>query len=291
VLTLSLALAGRVNDLRVALVKSLDDLRELNVTLEDRIQERTAELVAANRHKSEFLANMSHELRTPLTAVIGFSEMLLRKVFGGLTEKQAEYLRDIRGSGHHLLALIDDILDLSKIEAGRIELVAAPFDLRGAIDQAVILVRERAGRRRIRLSAAVAAEIGEWSGDVRKVKQVLINLLTNAVKFTPEGGSVTVGASLQSGIVVISVRDTGIGIPAEERESIFDAFRQARSDGRPQEGTGLGLTLARRLVELHGGRLWVESEVGSGSTFTFTLPGRSPSEVIADRAPSRSESA
>jgi signal transduction histidine kinase len=246
-----------------------------NARLFREIADKSAQLEVANRHKSEFLANMSHELRTPLNAVIGFSEVLLEEMFGGLNDKQTEYLQDILSSGRHLLSLINDILDLSKIEAGRMELELAAFELPPALENALTLVRERASRHGIGLHLAVDPQLGAIVGDERKIKQVLLNLLSNAVKFTPEGGQVAVRASRADGSVEISVSDTGIGIAAEDREAIFEEFRQVGSDyARKREGTGLGLALARRFVELHGGRLWVKSEVGKGSTFTFSLPER-----------------
>jgi len=194
-------------------------------------------------------------------------------MFGELNTKQDEYLKDIYASGQHLLSLINDILDLSKIEAGRMELAPAPFHLPIALENAVTLVRERAARHGITLELDLDPRLGELVGDERKVKQVLLNLLSNAVKFTPEGGRMSLKAVLTNGLVEISVSDTGIGIAPEDQAAIFEEFRQVGSDEtRKQEGTGLGLTLAKKFVELHGGRLWVESELGRGSTFTFTLP-------------------
>ena len=237
------------------------------------IADKGRQLEAASQHKSEFLANMSHELRTPLNAVIGFSEVLLQRMFGELNAKQDEYLKDIYASGQHLLSLINDILDLSKIEAGRMELAPAPFHLPTALDNAVTLVKERASRHGITLQLDIDPRLGELVGDERKVKQVLLNLLSNAVKFTPEGGYIGLKASRKNGLVEIAVTDTGIGIALEDQAAIFEEFRQVGSDEtRKQEGTGLGLTLAKKFVELHGGRIWVESEPGRGSTFTFTLP-------------------
>jgi len=233
------------------------------------------QLEAASRHKSDFLANMSHELRTPLNAIIGFSEVLLERMFGELNPKQEEYLQDIMTSGRHLLSLINDILDLSKVEAGRMELDLGQFDLPAALDNCRTLVRERAGRHGIALDLAVDERLGQIVADERKVRQVLLNLLSNAVKFTPEGGRVAIGAVRADGGVEIAVSDTGIGIAPEDQETIFEEFRQAGSDYvRKREGTGLGLALAKRFVELHGGRIWVKSEVGRGSTFTFTIPER-----------------
>jgi signal transduction histidine kinase len=246
-----------------------------NVRLFTEIQEKTQQLEIANRHKSEFLANMSHELRTPLNAVIGFSEVLLERMFGEVNEKQEEYLQDILSSGKHLLSLINDILDLSKIEAGRMELEALPFDLPAALDNALTLIKERAARNSIGLAVHVDPRIGEVVADERKVKQVLLNLLSNAVKFTPEGGTITMTAVLNGGMVEISVADTGIGIAPEDQAAVFEEFRQVGTDyARKREGTGLGLALARRLVELHGGTLTLQSELGKGSTFTFTIPVR-----------------
>jgi len=243
-----------------------------NARLFHEIADKSRQLEAASRHKSEFLANMSHELRTPLNAVIGFSEVLLQRMFGELNDKQDEYLKDIYASGQHLLSLINDILDLSKIEAGRMELAPAPFHLPSALENAVTLVKERAARHGIALELHIDPALGEVTGDERKIKQILLNLLSNAVKFTPEGGRISLKAGRRDSAVEISVTDTGIGIAPEDQAAIFEEFRQVGSDERKREGTGLGLTLAKKFVELHGGRLWVESEPGRGSTFTFTLP-------------------
>jgi len=236
------------------------------------LQGKSRQLEAASRHKSEFLANMSHELRTPLTAIIGFSEVLTERMFGELNDKQAEYLQDISSSGQHLLSLINDVLDLSKIEAGRMELELADFDLPSAIENALILLRERASRRRITLEPSIDERVGSIRGDERKVKQVLLNLLSNALKFTPEGGRIDVSARLQDGAAEVAVTDTGVGIAPEDREAVFEEFRQVGTADKKAEGTGLGLALSRKFIELHGGRIWVESEMGKGSTFGFTLP-------------------
>ena len=215
---------------------------------------------------------MSHELRTPLNAIIGFSEVLKDGLFGELNAKQAEYIRDIHASGHHLLSLINDILDLSKVEAGRMELAVAKFDLPTTIDNAMAFVRERASRHGIALDVQIDARLNSFAGDERRVKQILLNLLSNAVKFTPEGGRISVAALATDAGVQISVSDTGIGISKENQQLLFQAFQQVHSeDGAKREGTGLGLALARRMAEMHGGRIWVDSEPGKGSTFTFTL--------------------
>jgi GAF domain-containing protein len=243
-----------------------------NARLFREIADKSAQLEAASRHKSEFLANMSHELRTPLNAIIGFSEVLVDRMFGELNEKQDEYLKDIYASGQHLLSLINDILDLAKIEAGRMELEAADFDLPSAIDNALILVRERASRRGITLGHSVDERLGPIRGDERKVKQVLLNLLSNALKFTPEGGRIDVGAEVRDGVAEVSVKDTGVGIAPEDQEAVFEEFRQVGTADKKVEGTGLGLALSRKFIELHGGKIWVTSALGAGSTFTFTLP-------------------
>jgi two-component system, NtrC family, sensor kinase len=244
-----------------------------NARLFREIEDKSREIEAANRHKSEFLANMSHELRTPLNAIIGFSEVLGERMFGELNEKQAEYTEDILTSGRHLLSLINEILDLSKVEAGRMELEVATFDLPLAIDNARTFVRERAIKHGINLDVTVDDRLGDFTGDERKIKQILLNLLSNAVKFTPEGGRIGINARQADGSVEISVSDTGIGIAPEDQAKIFEEFRQVGGDyAHKKEGTGLGLTLAKKFVELHGGRIWVESEVGKGSKFTFTLP-------------------
>ena len=234
------------------------------------------EIEAASRHKSEFLANMSHELRTPLNAIIGFSEVLLEKMFGELNPKQEEYLQDVLTSGRHLLSLINDILDLSKVEAGRMELEPSAFDLPAAIEGCLTLVRERTTQHGMALTLTVDERIGEVVADERKVRQIVLNLLSNAVKFTPDGGRVAVDVNQVDGGVEISVSDTGIGIAPEDQAAVFEEFRQVGSDkARKSEGTGLGLALARKFVELHGGRIWLTSEVGKGSTFAFTIPERS----------------
>jgi signal transduction histidine kinase len=244
-----------------------------NARLFREIEDKSAQIEAANRHKSEFLANMSHELRTPLNAIIGFSEVLQERLFGELNEKQAEYTSDILTSGQHLLSLINEILDLSKVEAGRMELELASFDLPLAIDNARTFVRERAVKHGITLDVDVDERLGEYVGDERKIKQILLNLLSNAVKFTPEGGRISISANKTDNGAEISVSDTGIGIPPAEQPTIFEEFRQVGGDyAHKKEGTGLGLTLAKKFVELHGGKIWLESEVGKGSTFTFSLP-------------------
>jgi len=269
---------GEFDERVVTLMRTLADQSKVaiaNAHLFREIEEKSRLLEVANQHKSEFLASMSHELRTPLNAIIGFSEVLLQRMFGELNPKQDEYLQDVLSSGRHLLSLINDILDLSKVEAGRMELELTRFDLPQALQDTLVLVRERAVRQGIELHLDADARLGELVADERKIKQVMLNLLSNAVKFTPEGGRVDVRAVPTDGAVEISVTDSGIGIAPENQELIFEEFRQVGGDyAHKREGTGLGLTLARKFVELHGGRLWVKSQVGQGSTFTFSVPER-----------------
>jgi two-component system, NtrC family, sensor kinase len=250
--------------------------RDLNVALAQ-LEEKGRELETVSRHKSEFLANMSHELRTPLNAIIGFSEVLQEQMFGELNEAQMEYVGDVLEAGQHLLSLINDILDLSKIEAGRMELDLGNVSVPQALNSGLTMHGERADRNGIKLTLAVGPEVGSIRADERRVRQVIFNLLSNAVKFTPPGGHVDVSAFVADGMVEVAVTDTGPGIVREDHERIFDEFQQARgSSYGSREGTGLGLTLSRQFIELHGGRLWVESEQGAGSTFRFTLPLEQP---------------
>jgi signal transduction histidine kinase len=267
---------GPVAAREAALLKTFADQAVIaleNVRMFHEIEDQRRQLEAANRHKSEFLANMSHELRTPLNAVIGFSEVLLERLFGDLNEKQDEYLQDIHSSGQHLLSLINDVLDLSKIEAGRMELDLTRFDLGLLLDHSLTLVRERAARQGVSLSLEVSDMLQEWVADARKVKQVVVNLLSNAVKFTPAGGQVSVSARRVGDVAEIAVTDSGVGIAPEDHAKVFEEFRQASGDYlRKAEGSGLGLALARRFVELHGGEITLVSAPGAGSTFRFTLP-------------------
>ena len=261
--------SGRVD------VRNRDELGALaaNVNrMNDELDRLYEALEAASRHKSEFLANMSHELRTPLNAVIGFSQVLREQLFGGVNPKQAEYLDDILTSANHLLALINDVLDLSKVEAGQVELDVAPFSLHEALERGVAMVRERATRQGVQVALHANSGPDVLTGDERRIRQVIFNLLSNAVKFTPTGGAVDVVARQVNGEVRVSVADTGPGIAAEDLDRIFEEFQQTETGTRHAEGTGLGLALSKRFVELHGGRIWCDSEVGSGSTFVFTLP-------------------
>jgi signal transduction histidine kinase len=268
--------AGAFTDKQITLLKTFADQAVIaiqNARLFREIQEKSAQLEVANKHKSDFLANMSHELRTPLNAIIGFSEVLSERMFGELNEKQADYLKDIHESGKHLLSLINDILDLSKIEAGRMDLEVSTFDLPSALSNAMTLVRERAQRHGIALSLNVDKRLGAFQADERKFKQIVLNLLSNAVKFTPDGGRVDVSATKYDGKIEVAVKDTGIGIAPEDQAAVFEEFKQVGRDyTKKAEGTGLGLTLTKRFVELHGGEISLQSAPGKGSTFTITLP-------------------
>lgn len=238
--------------------------RELSISRRD--------LEVAGRHKSEFLASMSHELRTPLNAVIGFSDVLLGGMFGELNERQEEYLGDIHSSGRHLLELLNEILDLSKIEAGQMRLEPTVFSVPAALDYAMSVVRERAVRHNIELTVDVADDVALVESDELRFKQVVVNLLGNAVKFTPARGAVALRAWREAGELVVSVADTGIGIAPGDQEKIFESFQQGGRGTVKEEGTGLGLTLCRRIVELFGGRLTLESELGRGSVFEVRIP-------------------
>ena len=244
----------------------------VNARLYREVERKGAELEVASRHKSEFLASMSHELRTPLNAVIGFSEVLLERMFGDLNDRQAEYVRDILESGRHLLELLNEILDLSKVEAGQMEMEPSPFSVRPALEYGLSMVRERAARKGVELTLEVEAEaeVGVVEADEKRFKQVVLNLLSNAVKFTRQ--RVDVRAGIEGMNLCVSVTDDGGGVEVADRERIFESFQQGGRGAPKEEGTGLGLTLSKRIVELHGGRIWVESEVGRGSTFSFTIP-------------------
>jgi signal transduction histidine kinase/CheY-like chemotaxis protein len=256
----------------LATFASQSSMALINAQLYRKLERQSAALEVASRHKSEFLASMSHELRTPLNAIIGFSEVLLERMFGELNERQDDYLRDIWSSGKHLLELLNEILDLSKIEAGQMVLNRSEFAVRESLEYCLSMVRERALKQRIQLSLEVDPEVGLLDADRLRFRQVVLNLLSNAVKFTPDGGRVDVRASLRDQDLVVEVTDTGPGVAAEDRQRIFDSFQQGARNPGQTEGTGLGLTLSKRFLELHGGRIWVESEAGQGSTFGIALP-------------------
>jgi signal transduction histidine kinase len=239
--------------------------------MSDELQRLYHELEAASRHKSEFLASMSHELRTPLNAIIGFSQVLREGLFGEVNPKQQEYLDDILSSGSHLLSLINDVLDLSRVEAGQVTLATGTFSLRETLERGVVMVRERALGKGVAVSLSAAPDVEVVHGDERRVRQVVFNLLSNAVKFTPAGGAVHVSSARAGGEVEVAVSDTGPGIAPVDHDRVFEEFQQTDL-GAAHEGTGLGLALSKQLVELHGGRIWLESELGHGSRFVFTLP-------------------
>jgi signal transduction histidine kinase/CheY-like chemotaxis protein len=255
----------------------------LNARLFKELEDKGAELEVASRHKSEFLASMSHELRTPLNAVIGFSEVLLERMFDDpLSARQEDYLRDIWESGRHLLALLNDILDLSKVEAGRMELDYSVFLLRDALEASLSLVRERALEHDIKLDVRIGPEVSVVEADELRFKQVLLNLLSNAVKFTGHGGDVKVRATKVGESLTVKVIDNGLGVGPEDRERIFESFQQGTRRTPKTEGTGLGLSLSKRIVELHGGRIWLDSAIGVGSTFGFTIPLRA-NRMVGER--------
>ena len=256
-------------------VANRDELGALAVNvnrMNDELQRLYKALETASTHKSEFLANMSHELRTPLNAIIGFSQVLREGISGEVNAKQQEYLDDILTSANHLLALINDVLDLSKVEAGQVELQIAPFSLQDALERGVSMVREQATQDGVQVTLHANGSLDLVIGDERRIRQVIFNLLSNAVKFAPAGGQVDVDATRLNGEVTVSVADTGPGIAAQDLDRIFEQFQQTEVGASQPEGTGLGLALSKRFVEMHGGRIWCESVLGKGSTFVFTLP-------------------
>lgn len=293
-------LSQNFNRMAQALSSSLIENRSLIEGLGMKVKERTKELEeaklvaeSANRTKSDFLANMSHELRTPLNSIIGFSEMIFDGMTGPVNDKQKEFLGDVVGSAKHLLSLINDILDLSKVEAGKMELEPVEFNLKELIEGSLAMLYGKILKHKIETSVDVEEAIKEIFADERKIKQVLFNLLSNAFKFTPDGGSVSVVArrvkslksrsseqekkapDLSGDFVEISVEDSGVGISEEDRKRLFQPFVQLeRIYVKAHEGTGLGLILCKKMVELHGGAIWVESEIGKGSAFRFTIPIR-----------------
>jgi signal transduction histidine kinase len=252
-----------------------------NARLFREIEEKSRELEAVSRHKSEFLANMSHELRTPLNAVLGYAELIQDGIYGEVPEKMQEVLERIQQNGRHLLGLINDVLDLSKIEAGQLTLSPADYSLRELVLDVVSATEALAAEKKLALEVDVPPDLPHGRGDERRLTQVLMNLVSNAIKFT-EAGSVTIRAKVADGNFLVAVSDTGVGIAAEDQARVFEEFQQVdTSSTRKKGGTGLGLAIARRIVELHGGRIWVESTPGQGSTFAFTLPLSAEKQVVA----------
>ncbi|MEO8027969.1 MAG: PAS domain-containing sensor histidine kinase, partial [Bryobacteraceae bacterium] len=252
-----------------------EQIRTLNQNLaaaNQALELRNKEVERVNQLKSEFLASMSHELRTPLNTIIGFSDLLAEQVEQLFNEKQKRFLSHIRGDAHHLLTLINDILDLSKIEAGRLELRAETFGLTSALEEVLSSLRPLVGQKRIQLENLVGGSDVLHADRVR-FKEILYNLLSNAIKFTPADGRIWIDSIARDGQVEMTVGDTGIGIPVEEQAAIFESFHQVGFTTKGvREGTGLGLAITRRLVEQHGGRIWVESAPGEGSRFHFSMP-------------------
>jgi signal transduction histidine kinase len=243
------------------------------------------ELEAASRHKSQFLANMSHELRTPMNAILGYTELMADGIYGGVPEPMRDVLGRVEASGRHLLGLINDVLDLSKIEAGQLTLTLADYSMKEVVDAVVAAVEALVAEKRLRMVVDLAPELPTGRGDQRRLAQVLLNLVGNAIKFT-EQGEIAIRVGSGAGLFTVAVSDTGPGIAPADQERIFEEFQQAdASTTRPKGGTGLGLAIARRIVAMHGGRLWVESAVGQGATFRFTMPVRVEQPVVT-RTPS-----
>jgi signal transduction histidine kinase len=245
-----------------------------NARLFQEIQEKSQQLELASKHKSQFLANMSHELRTPMNAVLGYTDLILDNIFGDVPEPIRETLERVKANGQHLLGLINDVLDLSRMEAGQLTLSLGDYAIGEVVHAVVSTVESLAAGKKLALKAIVPPDLPAGRGDERRLTQVLLNLAGNAIKFT-DSGQVLIEVRAADGAFVVSVTDTGPGIPEADREKIFEEFQQAdNSSTRQKGGSGLGLSISRRIVELHGGRLWVESVLGEGSTFHFTVPLR-----------------
>ena len=238
----------------------------------DEIQDKSRQLAEASRHKSQFLANMSHELRTPLNAILGYTELILDSVYGEMPEKARSVLDRVQRNGRHLLGLINDVLDLSKIEAGQLVLALGDYSLKNVVYTAFSAVEPLAKEKKLAFKVEVPPDLPPGHGDDRRLTQVLLNLVGNAIKFT-DAGEVAIEASVANGSFSVMVRDTGPGISAADQAKLFQEFQQAdNSITRKKGGTGLGLAISKRIIEMHGGRIWVESTPGHGSTFVFKLP-------------------
>ena len=249
-------------------------LQESYAGLEQKVEERTQELEIASKHKSQFLANMSHELRTPLNGIQGYTELIMDGIYGEVPEKIKEVMARIQQSGNRLLGLINAVLDLSKIEAGRITLSLADYSMQGVVQNVFTAVEPLAAEKKLALNVNIQSNLPVGKGDEQRITQVLTNLVGNAIKFT-EVGKVGVQVTSTNGTFTVAVADTGAGIAEADQQKVFEEFQQADSSStRKKGGTGLGLTIAKKIIEMHGGRIWVESSLGKGSTFSFTLPVR-----------------
>jgi signal transduction histidine kinase len=255
-----------------------------NARLFHEIEAKSQELAVASQHKSQFLANMSHELRTPLNAILGYTELILDDIYGEVPGKMRGVLDRVQSNGKHLLGLINDVLDLSKIEAGQLTLSLGDYSIKQVVHNVFAAVESLAQAKQLALKVDLPKDLPTARGDERRLTQVLLNLVGNAIKFTDQG-EVAIKASASNGAYTLSVCDTGPGISSADQAKIFEEFQQADSSATKKKGgTGLGLSIARKIIEMHGGRIWVDSEVGRGATFSFTVPVKAEQQPQAARA-------